>query len=77
MTETLDRPRTKDPVPLTVYRVMANVVGVGLVLLFASLPYRYWTSTYHKEPTAAIARVGLSRSVRVVVRGAAAWTALT
>ena len=40
--------------PLTIYRVMANVVGVGLVLLFASLPYRYWTSSYHKEPTAAI-----------------------
>lgn len=36
------------------YRVMANVVGVVLVLLVASLPYRYFTSTYHKEPTAAI-----------------------
>ena len=40
--------------PLLFYRVMANVVGVGLVLLFLSLPYRYWTSTYHKEPTATI-----------------------
>ncbi|MFN2537000.1 MAG: DUF3817 domain-containing protein [Mycobacteriales bacterium] len=39
---------------LTSYRVMANIVGVGLVLLFASLPYRYWTPSYHKQPTAAI-----------------------
>ena len=36
------------------YRVMANVVGVVLILLVASLPYRYLTSTYHKEPTAGI-----------------------
>ena len=36
------------------YRVMANVVGVVLVLLVASLPYRYLTSDYHKEPTAGI-----------------------
>ena len=41
-------------VPLALYRIMANVVGVGLVLLFASLPYRYWTADYHKQPTAAI-----------------------
>jgi integral membrane protein len=39
---------------LLAYRVMANVVGVGLILLVLSLPYRYWTSEYHKEPTAAI-----------------------
>jgi integral membrane protein len=40
--------------PLAIYRVLANVVGVGLVLLFASLPYRYFAPHFHKEPTAAI-----------------------
>lgn len=40
--------------PLRLYRVMANIVGVGLVLLFASLPYRYLAPHYHREPTAAI-----------------------
>jgi integral membrane protein len=47
---------TKPPAgrDLLAYRVMANIVGVGLILLVASLPYRYWTSEYHKEPTALI-----------------------
>ena len=39
---------------LKLYRIMASVVGVGLVLLFASLPYRYLAPHYHREPTAAI-----------------------
>jgi integral membrane protein len=39
---------------LAAYRTMANIVGVGLVLLFVSLPYRYWFPSYHREPTAAI-----------------------
>lgn len=36
------------------YRVMANVVGVVLILLVASLPYRYLAPHYHREPTAGI-----------------------
>lgn len=34
------------------YRVMANIVGVVLVLLVASLPYKYLGD--HAEPTGAI-----------------------
>lgn len=34
------------------YRIMANVVGVVLVLLVASLPYKYGAG--HSEPTGAI-----------------------
>ncbi|MCW2543713.1 MAG: hypothetical protein JWM40_1265 [Frankiales bacterium] len=37
---------------LTAYRVMANVVGVVLVVLVATLPYKYVGD--HREPTAAV-----------------------
>jgi len=37
---------------LTLYRVLANVVGVVLVLLVASLPYKYFGD--HPEPTGGI-----------------------
>lgn len=39
---------------LLAYRVMANVVGVGLILLVASLPYKYLSHPHHDEPTGAI-----------------------
>ena len=38
--------------PLVAYRIMANVVGVVLVLLVASLPYKYGGD--HAEPTGGI-----------------------
>ena len=37
---------------LLAYRVLANVVGVVLVLLVASLPYKYLGD--HREPTGGI-----------------------
>ena len=50
MTQTLVRPATAGA--LLRYRVMAYAVGVGLVLLVASLPYKY--IGHHDEPTGAI-----------------------
>ena len=38
---------------LTLYRALANVVGVVLVLLVASLPYKY-SGGGHPEPTGGI-----------------------
>lgn len=37
---------------LLAYRILANVVGVVLVLLVASLPYKY--AGHHAEPTGGI-----------------------